>query len=47
MHIKDEIKNPNTLIVGDKASPIIMKNNFKANNKDNIKNWLKQFGIKV
>ena len=34
-------------MVGDKASPVVLKNSFKINNKDKIKNWFSQFGIKV
>ena len=46
-HLKDDISNPNDLIVGDKASPVILKNDFKLNNKVKLQDWLKLFGIKV
>ena len=34
-------------MTGEKASPVILKNSFKINNKNKIQDWLKQFGIRI
>ena len=46
-HLSEDITCPNELTVGEKASPIILKNDFKLNNKLKLENWLRLFGIKV